>query len=139
MHRESAVVSITFRPRSACRLTVSPATASIVGRSIPYSRSPISASPESFSRTRLKASWPPFGAADGSDCWVATSAGEREALELEHLCAFGREGVADGRGRVVDPRLLGQHLRGEEALPEHPLDDLVARLLGLRLHLVRVG
>ena len=38
--------------------------------------------------------------------------------------------------RVVDPGLLLEHRRGEEALVEHPLDDLLTRLLRLRLHLV---
>ena len=38
----------------------------------------------------------------------------------------------------MDPRLLDEHLLGEEALVQHSLDDLLTRLLGLRLHLVRV-
>src|SRR5207302_773329 len=162
MQRESAVVSITFRPRSiasrcvisvisfafasmrgspsrtpstacfAIRIAtstpcsrnsrISPAIASTVGRSMPYSRSPISASPESFRRTR----------------WKTGSGTEREALELEHLGALLGEGLGDRLRLVVDPGLVEEDaapLR-EEALVHHPVDDLLARLLRLRLHLV---
>ena len=49
-----------------------------------------------------------------------------------------RQRLADRLRGVVDPLLLEQDVRAEEALVQHALDDLLARLLGLRLHLVRV-
>src|SRR3954452_8608866 len=63
---------------------------------------------------------------------------ELEALELEHLGALLPEHVSDGLRGLVDPRLVDEHLLGEEALVQHPFDDLLTRLLGLRLHLVGV-
>src|SRR5690349_7997552 len=63
-------------------------------------------------------------------------AAELEALELEHLGALLAERVRDLLRGVVDPLLVEQHVRTEEALVEHPFDDLVARLLGFRLDLV---
>src|ERR671933_2589456 len=102
---------------------ISAAISSTVGRSMPYSRSPISASPESLSRIR----------------WKAGSATQGEALELEHLGAFLRQGLADRLRLVVDPGLVEEDAAAlrEEALVHHPVDDLLARLLRLRLHLVR--
>src|SRR6478735_8870608 len=67
------------------------------------------------------------------------SYGEGEALELEHLSACVSEHLADGLRAVVDPLLLGEDVRPEEALVEHPFDDLLTRLLRLLLHLVGVG
>src|SRR5919202_3055713 len=116
---------MTIATSTPCSRTsrISAAIASTVGRSMPYSRSPISASPESLSRIR----------------WKAGSATEREALELEHLGAFLRQSLADRLRLVVDPRLVEEDAAAlrEEALVHHPVDDLLARLLGLRLHLVR--
>src|SRR5258708_4898006 len=53
------------------------------------------------------------------------SAGEREALELEHLRAGLLEHLSDGLAAVMDPVLVGEHIRTEEALAEHALDDLL--------------
>src|SRR5215211_69790 len=115
---------------------------STVGRSIPNGFEPIRASPESLSKIR-----PNAGAASdvtsapsaSGRLMAASSAGHGEALELEHLGAGLRERLPDGLARVVDPRLVGEHLRGEEALVQHSLDDLLTSLLRLRLDLVRVG
>src|ERR687891_1816443 len=118
--------------------TISPAIASTVRWSTPYSRPPISASPESLRSTRRKTGRAAAAGSGASSDFTAIggSAGEREALELEHLGTLVAERLGNRLAGVVDPRLLGQHLRGEEALAEHALDDLLARLLGLRLHLV---
>src|SRR5829696_78369 len=119
--------------------TSSSAIDSIVARSMPYCLGPISASPESFSRIR-----PNAGAASGvataasGSGSVIGSAREREPLELEHLGARLGQRLSDRLPGVVDPRLLRQDAGGEEALVQHPLDDLFARLLRLRLHLVGV-
>src|SRR5919199_1519813 len=103
--------------------TISSAIASTVGRSMPYSRSPIIASPESLSRIR----------------WKTGSATQGEALELEHLGALLGEGLGHGLRLVVDPGLVEEDAAAlrEEALVHHSVDDLLARLLRLRLHLVR--
>ena len=58
-----------------------------------------------------------------------------EAHELEHLGAALGERLADGERRIVDPRLVEEHGLGEEALLDHPVDDLRTDVLGLRLHL----
>src|SRR5262249_43627419 len=63
---------------------------------------------------------------------------ESEQLELEHFGARFLERPTDRRRRVVDPLLVDEDVRAEEALVEHAVDNLLARLLGLRLHLVRV-
>src|SRR5262245_16179977 len=121
--------------------TISSAIASTVSRSMPYCFEPIRASPESLSRMRANA-----GAASG----VATAPSavgsesvtgsfcKREALELEHLGTRLGQRLADSLRCVVDPGLVGEHPIGEEALVQHPVDDLLTRLLGLRPHLVRV-
>src|SRR5262245_42567689 len=101
-------------------------------RSIPYSRSPIRASPDSFRRTRRKAGAAPAGARSSS-CWgvVTPLFCDREALERDDTCAGVGQRLADRLGRVVDPRLLRERpagLRGEEPLRQHALDDLVLRL-----------
>src|ERR671937_2824260 len=117
--------------------TISSATASIVSRSIPYSRSPIRHSPESFSRMRRKTTCVPGTAARVSSDWTVISADERETLELEHFCALFVEHLSHRLPGVVDPLLFGQHAVREEPLVQHSFDDL-ARLLRLRLHLVGV-
>src|SRR5918997_5809049 len=110
----------TPRPWSS---TISSAMRPTCSRSIPNSRSPINASPESFRRTRLKLGFAPF-----------ESAAKRVPLEGEHLYALFLESLADGLAALVDPLLIDQHALAEEALAEHPLDDLLPHLLGLRLH-----
>src|SRR5918911_786716 len=112
----------TSTPRSRTS-RISAAIASTVGRSMPYSRSPISASPDSFRRMR----------------WKAGSGTQTEALELEHLGALFGEGLGHGLRLVVDPGLVEEDAAAlrEETLVHHSVDDLLARLLGLRLHLVR--
>src|SRR5215213_6575210 len=113
----------------------------IVPRSSPYGRSPIRASPESFSSTRRKAGVPTRSGARASSArtLTATSLAERVADELDHVGAFALERLADREAGVVDPRLLQEdaaRIRGEEALVQHALDDLVTGLLGLTLELV---
>jgi hypothetical protein len=49
-----APTTIPVSTPEVCTSTISSAIASIVPRSMPYSRSPISDSPESFSRMRRK-------------------------------------------------------------------------------------
>src|SRR5438105_591238 len=51
---------------SRCTASTSAATWATIGGSSPYSRSPISASPDSFSSTRRYLNAPDFGARDGS-------------------------------------------------------------------------
>src|SRR5215210_702031 len=134
-----APTTIAISSPRECTSRSSSAIDSTVARSSPNGFEPISASPESLSRIR-----PNAGAASGVATAPSASgrlmalAGQREALELEHLGARLGQRLPDGLAGVVDPRLLGQHLRGEEALVQHSLDDLLARLLGLRLDLVRV-
>src|SRR5438034_8080947 len=104
---------------------------------MPYSRSPISDSPDSFNRRRRKTGSGSAGATTTSSGRTLTSAAELEPLELEDLRTLVRQRPPDLLRRVVDPFLFGQHVRTEEPLVQHPLDDPVARLLGLRLDLVR--
>src|SRR5215213_2113565 len=119
--------------------TSSSAIDSIVARSMPYSLGPISASPESFRRIR-----PNAGAALGvatapsGSGSVIGSAREREPFELQHLGARLGQRLSDRLTGVVDPGLLGQDPRREEALVQHAVDDLLARLLGLGIDLVRI-
>src|SRR5215217_2362866 len=120
--------------------TSSSAIDSIVARSMPYSLGPISASPESFRRIR-----PNAGAASGvatapsGSGSVIGSAREREPFELQHLGARLGQRLSDRLTGVVDPGLLRQDPRREEALVQHAVDDLLARLLGLGIDLVRIG
>src|SRR5215208_7210802 len=120
--------------------TSSSAIDSIVARSMPYSLGPISASPESFRRIR-----PNAGAASGvatapsGSGSVIGSAREREPFELQHLGARFGQRLSDRLTGVVDPGLLRQDPRREEALVQHAVDDLLARLLGLGIDLVRIG
>src|SRR5437763_3793629 len=113
------------------------ASACVTAGSIPYSRSPMSASPESLSRTRRKAGTLGRGR---SRSRAVPSSREREALELEHFGSRFGEHLANRLRAVVDPRLIGEHpapLR-KEALVEHSGDDLLTCLLGFRLHLLGV-
>src|SRR6185312_3889810 len=106
--------------------TSSVASSSIVPASRPYSRWPMRASPESFSRTRLK---PIRGSL--RDCVPGV---------VEQLDALLLQVLRDRPGRLVGaiPRLLRQDSLAEEALVELALDDLVADVLGLREHLFRM-
>src|SRR5919201_3329776 len=133
-----APTTIAISTPLACTSTISSATASIVSRSIPYSRSPISDSPESFSRMRRNTACVPGTAARVSSDWTVISADEREALELEHFCALFVEHLSHRLSGVVDPLLFGQHAVREKPLVQHSFDDLLARLLRLRLHFVGV-
>src|SRR6188474_1540263 len=103
-------------------LMTSSATASIVARSMPYSRSPISDSPESFSRMRRKTGRGSARVVTASSGRTVTSAAQLEPLELENLRAFIGERLSDLLRRVVDPLLVGKHIGAEEALVEHPID-----------------
>src|ERR671922_841331 len=107
-------------PRS-CTSLISRAIRSTSRRSRPYSCSPISASPDSFMSTRPKTGLAP-----------SPSARKGVPDEFEHLRVLLLERLPD-RLAVVDPLLVGQDVLSEEALAEHPVDDLVANLLRLRL------
>src|SRR6266540_1279220 len=147
-----------------CTSTISSAIASIVGRSMPYSRSPMSASPDSFSRMREKAGSPePAGAevASGTLIRQARSARtraprrlRRERLEL--LVLRDRLGLAADRhhrrvvvGDAVADDALGRlapgalRSRREPALAQQHTRrlDVAARLLegALALHHPRAG
>src|SRR3954447_319577 len=127
---------------SVCTSTISRAIVSTVFGSVPYSWSPIRASPESFRRTRRKAGAAPEGDRSSS-CWgvVTRLFCDREAPERDDTRSRFADRLTHGLRRVVDPWLLAQHaagLGGEEPLGEHPLDDLLLRLLGLPLKLVGV-
>src|SRR5918992_273927 len=109
----------------------------------------MSASPESFSRMRRNAGAAPSAAGERStrscaDSFPCTGTGlfcDSEAPERHHARVLRRERLPHGLRRVVDPGLLvegASWLGGVEALLEHPLHDLLLRLLGLALELVRV-
>src|SRR5918995_1822085 len=102
---------------------ISVAICSTSCRSSPYALSPIRASPDSFSRMRRKAGLP------------LCLPGKGVALVLENFELMLLERLVDGLARVVDPLLVGQDCLAEEPLREHPLDDLLAMLLGAGLHL----
>src|SRR6476660_3064271 len=106
--------------------TLSSASPSIVSGSIPWSRSPISASPESFSRTRSN------GAVLGSGvaALVTRLLCQGEAAELNHLEPRLLERGADLLAGLVDPLLVLEHAVGEPLL-DPSLDDLAADLLRL--------
>src|ERR687898_3383079 len=105
------------------RSAISAAMRSTSCRSRPYSMSPMSASPDSFSRIRRKAGLP------------AGSARKGVALVLEDFELMLLERLGNRLAGVVDPLLVGQHGLAEEALRKHPLDDLLAMFLGTGLHL----
>src|SRR5262245_8733594 len=111
-----------------CTDTISPASDSMCSWSMPNSRSPLSASPESLSKTRENAAsetgW-------GSALMALLCQGE--ARELDDLEAGLPENVPDALVGVVDPRLLGEHV-ALEPLVEPALHDLLADLLGLVGH-----
>src|ERR671924_1292573 len=132
----TAPITIATSTARSCTSLISAAIASTVGRSIPYSRGPMRASPESFSRMRWKT-----GAREAAiACSELASVTEGKALELEHLGALLGERLRDRLRLLVDPRLVEEDAAAlrEVALVHHPVDDLLARLLGLRLDLFRV-
>src|SRR5689334_16947268 len=104
--------------------TSSCASWSTVTASRPYSREPIRASPESFSRTRLKP--------------IRAVSGDRVPRVVEELDPQLLEVLRDRPGRLVSPipRLLREDRLAEEALVELALDDLLADVLRLREHLL---
>src|SRR5579885_943624 len=116
---------------SARTPTSSRASRSTVSSSRPYSRGPIRASPDSFSRTRRNAAGACLEAG-------AANSADRVPGVVEQLDAALPEHVADRGGRLVRavPGLLHQHRLAVEALVEHALDDLLTHVLGLALHLV---
>src|SRR5437588_2099279 len=101
--------------------------------SAPYSRSPISASPESFSSTRRYAG---AAAREGSCCAVsATDLEPREPADHHVLSGFRRERLAELLDRLagvlvlVDVLLAHEH-HVLEPLLELACDDLLADVLG---------
>src|SRR5687767_732246 len=136
--------TIAISRPSVCTSTISRAIASTRFGSIPYSWSPINASPESFSSTLRKAGAAPAGDRSVSACVVRGATAlfcDREALEGDDTRACVGQRLAHRLRRVVNPGLLGERaarLCGEETLREHALDDLLLRLLRLALELVGV-
>src|SRR5215207_4004844 len=118
-----APTTIAISMPNSWRSAISAAMRSTSWRSRPYSMSPMSASPDSFNRTRRKAGLP------------AGSARKGVALVLEDFELMLLERLGNRLAGVVDPFLVGQHGLAEEALRKHPLDDLLAMLLGTGLHL----
>src|SRR5579875_3194425 len=119
-------------PRRWTRAT-SAAIASTRAGSVPYSRSPISASPESFSSTRAN-----IGGADGGACECAISATDGEAGEAaddDVLARLGDQRRAQLLDRLaavlvlVDVGLAQQHHLVQPAV-ELALDGPGASLLG---------
>src|SRR4051794_9697900 len=122
----------TSTPRSCWRRTCSAIAAMRTG-SAPYARSPISASPESFSSIRLKAG-PASASATRSGLLADLVA--REAADHDVLAGLRRRGraqVLDGLAAVlvlVHVLLVEQHDL-LEPLAQPPLGDLRAHVLGL--------
>src|SRR3954463_6033820 len=119
---------------------ISAASASTVGRSRPYSRSPISDSPETFRRTRRNATARSSSVSAGAPA-VPPSVSQGDALERNDRRARLAQHLGDGLGRLAAPRLVEQHAARRlrvVALREHALDDLLLRLLRLALELVGV-
>src|SRR5207302_5853314 len=112
---------------------ISSASDSIRSWSMPKSRSPESASPESFRSTRLKP-----GAGTGVGCALTRLLCHGEALELDHLELRLVEHVSDPSVRIVDSRLLLEHDLLQPLL-DPALDDLLAHLLGLLLDVGLLG
>ena len=113
------------------------ASARVTPGSMPYSRSPMSASPESFSSTRRNAGTLGRGPVSVSG-WAVIRRGRsagtraprppRPASTLPTVCE--PSWIHSWSARTFAPK---------KRLFEHPFDDLLTRLLGLRLHLVGVG
>src|ERR687898_1195004 len=102
---------------------------SICAGSVPYSRSPISASPESFSRTRLKL-------AEAIRRLLLSHLEAGEARDPDVLAGLGGELGAQVLDRLalvallVEVLLIEQDLLGGP-LAQLPLDDLLDHLVGL--------
>src|SRR6187549_3479612 len=119
---------------ASCTATISSAMAVTVFGSIPYSRSPRSASPDSFKSARRN--WtplPPVVACATSSALVVTlRARDGDASEPHDLGTGVGERLIDGLRRLVDPRLLDQcaaRHRCEETLVQHAVNDLLTRRL----------
>src|SRR5581483_4671375 len=111
----------------ACVSTISRASASIRSGSMPWSRPPISASPDSFSKTRSN------GAGLGRGVALATRLlCQGEPAELNHLEARLRQRLPGLLAGLVDPLLVREHELGQPLL-DATLDDLAAHLFRLRL------
>src|SRR4029450_1684104 len=131
-----APTTIASSVPGSCTANTSCAISTTGPGSMPYSRSPRSASPESFRSTRLKGL--PSGAAtcSGASCGLTLNPGstrDRDPREPLDRRAGVLERLRHAFRRLVDPRLLEEHpawRRGEEALREHPVHDLLTR--GLR-------
>src|SRR5580765_4867100 len=126
-----------------CTATISSEIATTVVGSMPYSRPPRSASPESLRSARRNRV--PDAASDAcatSSVLVLTSrARDGDPRECRDGGARIGECLADRLRRIVDPSLLGEGAtrhRREEALVQHAVHDLLTRGLGLRLDFVRV-
>ena len=87
--------------------------------SMPNSSGPISASPESFSSTRRNGA-PAARAAAGDLLRLAAVSPASEIRSNSTTSALVLERLRHRLRRVVDPRLLGEHLGREEALVDHP-------------------
>src|SRR3954451_1113944 len=122
----------TWTPR-ALTPAIARAMAAMRAGSAPYDRSPISASPESFSRIRLNA-----GSGAGSVRSLLPDLEAREAPHDDVLAGVGRQLGAQLLERlaavkvVVDVALAEQHDL-LEPLPQAALDDLLLDGLGLAL------
>src|SRR3954447_26785603 len=116
---------------------ISRASPSTVGRSSPHSRSPMSDSPDTLRSTRLNATRCSSSVSRGTPA-VTRSVSQGDALERNDLGAGLGEHLRDRLRRLAGPSLIDEDAAGslrEEALREHPLDDLLLRLLGLALEL----
>src|SRR3954451_3199857 len=102
---------------------ISAASASTVGRSRPYSRSPISDSPETFRRTRRNATARSSSVSAGAPA-VTPSVSQGDALERNDLGTGLGQSLGDRLRGVLDQRLFDQHagVRAKEALLEDSLD-----------------
>src|SRR4051794_18507722 len=119
---------------------ISAASASTVGRSSPYSRSPISDSPETLRSTRRNATRCSSCVSAGAPA-VTRSVSQGDTLERNDLGSGLAQHLRHGLGGVAAPRLVEQDAAGrprEEALREHALDDLLDGLLRLAFELVGV-
>src|SRR5918994_580790 len=123
MQSDSAVVSITRRPRSIASRCVSSGRNSASG-----SRRGSSSYTPSTSFLPMRIASAPISSARRAAAVSVVKNGLPVPAAKITTRSFSRCRIAQRAA-----------LRGEEALPEHPLDDLVAGLLGLRLPLVGVA
>src|SRR3954452_20177781 len=133
-----APITIATSTPASWTPAISRASPSTVGRSSPYSRSPMSDSPETLRSTRLNATRCSSSSACTGTPAVTRSVSQGDALERNDLGAGLGEHLRDRLRRLAAPGLVEQHAAGrlrEEPLREHPLDDLLLRLLRLALEL----